>query len=308
MTSAERTPTTTARTDLVAAIESNRKLLGSYLPPHVAESRFIALATRAVLDNADVMECTTNSVLRALGAAAASGLPIDGKMSSLVVRRQKNGKPIAVWDPSYRGMVYLALESGHVQSVEAHAVHEGDHFAVELGTDPRITHQPNLTRERGEVVAAYAVATLKTGGVVREVLGADDLKRIKATSPAGDRGPWGAWPDRMAMKSAMRRLLKRLPAADIGTLGRATAHVAEYDDGEGESYQAVSGPVERPRAQPQELTDLEARALAAISEAETPEQLTATWGGILTEFRQVGAEVPVRIEAARFDREEALRG
>ena len=294
------------RAAMLTEIDAQRQVLARYLPPHVSEGRFMALANRAVLDNPDLWECSTNSMLRALGAAAASGLPIDGKMSSLIVRRPKQGKPIAVWDPSYRGMVYLALESGHVRAVEAFAVHARDVFEVQLGTDSKITHRPHLAGDRGAVVASYAVAELKTGGKVSEVLGIADLEHIRTSSPAGDKGPWGSWPDRMAMKSALRRLLKRLPAADIGTLGRAQDYVQEIDDGQGEVYRAeLKGPEIRP-PQPQDLTGLEARALAAIAEADTRENLAETWAGIRSEFRAAGADVPLKIEAAQFDRRETL--
>jgi recombination protein RecT len=294
------------RAAMLTEIDAQRQVLARYLPPHVSEGRFMALANRAVLDNPDLWECSTSSVLRALGAAAASGLPIDGKMSSLIVRRPKQGKPIAVWDPSYRGMSYLALESGHVRAVEAFAVHARDEFHVELGTDSKITHRPYLAGDRGAVVASYAVAELKSGGKVSEVLGLADLEHIRASSPAPDRGPWGMWPDRMAMKSALRRLLKRLPAADIGTLGRAHDYVREIDDGEGDVYRAEVQEPERRPLQPQDLTGLEARALAAISEADTRETLAEAWAGIRSEFRAAGADVPLKIEAAQFDRREAL--
>jgi recombination protein RecT len=295
------------RASVMEAIAAQREVLAGYLPPHVELGRFMALANRAVLDNPDLWECSTSSVLRALGAAAASGLPIDGKMSSLIVRRPKQGKPMAVWDPSYRGMVYLALESGHVRSVEAFAVHARDTFEVQLGTESKITHRPHLAGDRGAVVASYAVAALKTGGTVSEVLGAADLDHIKASSPAADRGPWGSWPDRMAMKSAVRRLLKRLPAADIGTLGRAHDYVREIDNGEGDVYRAEIQTPELRKAEPQDITELEARALSAIAEADTREGLADTWAGIQREFRSARAELPLKIEAAKFDRGEALR-
>src|ERR1017187_7080172 len=99
------------RAAMCAAIDENAAILSSYLPAHVTPARFIALAPRAVLDNPDLWDCSSSSVLKALAAAAASGLPIDGKMSSLIVRKSKHGKPVAVWDPSYRGMVYLCLDS-----------------------------------------------------------------------------------------------------------------------------------------------------------------------------------------------------
>ncbi len=291
---------------LVEQIENNADKLQAYLPDRAQRSRFVALAVRTVIDSPDVAKCTAPSVLREIGKAAASGLPIDGRMSTLTVRRMKDGTNVAVWDPTYRGMVYLALESGHVESIEAHAVHERDTFSVELGTDPRIVHRPSLDNDRGPVVAAYAVAKLKAGGTVREVLGAADLAHIRDSSPAGDRGPWGSWPDRMAMKSAMRRLLKRLPAAEIGTLARAQAAVAEIDDGEGSAYRAEVRTPKRAPAQPEDTTDIEARAIEALGEASDVEQLEAAWAGIRAEFRKARADVPLTVESRYHDRREAL--
>jgi recombination protein RecT len=296
------------RAAMCAAIDENAAILGSYLPAHVTPARFIALATRAVLDNADLWGCSSASVLKALAAAAASGLPIDGRMSSLIVRKSKSGKPTATWDPSYRGMVFLCLESGHVSSVEAFAVFQRDEFSVELGSNPTITHRPHLGDARGAVVAAYAVATLKLGGLVREVLGAEDLRKIKAASPAGDKGAWSSWPDRMAMKSALRRLLKKLPAADIGTAERARQHVIEHADSDGAgAYQASTDAPTRRTAEPQDTTALEARALTAINESGRGEDLAQAWNGIRAEFRELDIDVPLAIEARYHTRREALQ-
>lgn len=304
----ERAPARVSpRALLVEQIEANADKLHAYLPDRTQRQRFTALAVRAVIDSPDVAKCTAPSVLREIGKAAASGLPIDGRMSTLTVRRMKDGTHVAVWDPTYRGMVCLALESGHVASVEAHAVHERDEFRVELGTDPRIVHRPSFDADRGRVVAAYAFAVLKAGGTVREVLGEADLAKIRDASPAGDRGPWGSWPDRMAMKSAVRRLLKRLPASEVGTLARAQHAIAEIDDGEGVDYRAELREPRRPPTQPEDTSDLEARALDAIAEAGDLAQLEQAWSGIRIEFRRAGADVPLSVESRYHDRREALR-
>ena len=46
--------------------------------------------------------------------------------------------------------------------------------------------------------------------------------------------------------------------------------------------------------------------MLAISETDTREALAEAWAGIRGEFRAAGAEVPLKIEAAQFDRREAL--
>jgi hypothetical protein len=110
----------------------------------------------------------------------------------------------------------------------------------------------------------------------------------------------------MAMKSAMRRLLKRLPAADIGTLERARQHVVEHDNAGDGSFRATLELPEKQPAKPEDTTELEARSLVAIGDAQTAGQLVDTWNGIRSEFRALEAEIPLAIEARYHDRREAL--
>ncbi|MEM1176041.1 MAG: recombinase RecT [Pseudomonadota bacterium] len=230
---------------LLLRIDSASSQLAEYLPEGASVKRFVALAKRQVALKPEILDCSPRSVLTALGDAASSGLPIDGKFSSLIVRKSKNGPPTVSWDPSYRGMISLALASGQVTDVQSFAVTEQDEFDVNLGTDPKIDHRPALLTG-GRLVAAYAYARLKTGRMVIELLGREDLDQLKKSSPAGERGPWGQWENQMARKSAIRRLLKKLPAAPV-TLLSAKAEIPELIDGETGEF--VSGQA------PQHLSD-----------------------------------------------------
>ena len=63
-----------------------------------------------------------------------------------------------------------------------------------------------------------------------EILTAGDIAKIRAMSPAGDRGAWGHWADMMARKSAIRRLLHRLPAGTVRLSAPMEITAAPWDE------------------------------------------------------------------------------
>jgi phage RecT family recombinase len=288
-------PPTSARADVNALLEEvsrGEESLTAYLPEGITPQRFMALARRAVQEQPGLAECSATSVLRALRECALSGLELDGKNSTLIVRKSKQGRPMATWDATYRGMISLALASGQVRSVEAQAVRAADVFTVELGSEPKLIHRPLVTGARGDVVAVYAIADLAAGGRMIELLTAEDIARIRAVSPAGDKGPWGPWDDEMARKAALRRLLKKLPASNIR---RASPGPRIPSPG---GQRLTARPLRVYAALlPEDEHAMECRALDQLSSADTVSELDAAWTQAQVEYQQRGAAVPLAVEA-----------
>jgi len=282
-----------ARSNLTVLMEEVRRReseLTAYLPQGISAERFMQLARKAITDKPDLATCSTHSVLKALRDCATSGLPLDGHYSSLVIRRSKGGEgpTLAGWDASAHGMTWLAMESGFVRSVDSDVVREHDEFRYERGSAPLLHHVPLVTGARGPVIASYAVAVLKDGSKQIEVLLHEDLARIKAASSSGDRGPWNEqqWPDEMAKKSAIRRLLKRLPAGSIRLPDDSPVELPE-------APQAIT----TRELLPEDQHALESNALAQLSDASNIAELDAAWTAAQLSFRQRGAEVPLAVEA-----------
>jgi phage RecT family recombinase len=224
---------------MLDAITKHHGVLAAYLPEGVKPQTYLRQIRDAVVANPDLLACSTNSVLREIARACASGLPIDGKFSSLIVRKSKRGRPQAVWDPTARGMTAMALASGQVLSVQSHVVRQKDQFKEIAGTNPRIEHEPHFGADAGEVIGAYTVVKLASGELVQEVLDRGDLERIRRLSVAGgDAAPWEAWPDEMSRKASRRRALKQLPAAPVrlpavgDVLGITDRGLIDADSGE----------------------------------------------------------------------------
>lgn len=294
---------TNAVATLLDRVSEAEQQLSAYLPEGVSVARFMALARRAITEQPRLAECSTVSVLRALSRCAQSGLPLDGNISSLIVRKSKDGPPTASWDPSYKGMITLALSSGHVLEVQGFAVSEHDEFSVEHGTEPKITHKPSVMRS-GKIVAAYAWARLRGGGLVVEFVTREDLEQIRASSPAARKGAWRGWFGEMAKKSAIRRLLKRLPAAPARVFGAESGGPAPAAD------PRLDVPHHRPRPErgltPEAEHAMTCAALEDLSDAGDVDALEQAWTKIGMDFGQRGLEIPGEVMEQHEHRRAAL--
>lgn len=199
---------------------------------HLRPEDLIRLALMAASRQPELMRCSHTSILRALLDAAAMGVAPGGVMGRgwIVPRKNRHtGELEACFDPGWRGLIDIARRSGAVKSIEAVAVYEADEFSIELGDEGKIVHRPALdVEDRGEVVAAYAVATFTDGSKQREFLTRADLNKIRNTSMAKS-GPWKDWGEEMARKSAVRRLAKYLPYDPV--LDRALEHATDVESG-----------------------------------------------------------------------------
>jgi recombination protein RecT len=117
-------------------------------------------------------------------------------------------------------MVELAYRSGYVKDVSAGLVRDGDDFTYREGTRPVLDHSPSGPPGEREVVAAYAVARLRTGGAPFVVTYPEDWAKAQKRSAAGSRnaGPWVTDWTAMVRKTAVRRLQPFLPQSPQSAL------------------------------------------------------------------------------------------
>jgi len=90
-------------------------------------------------------------------------------------------------------------------------------FEYVLGDEERIIHEPYLgAGDKGGIIAAYCIAHLKNGDVIREVMTFEEIEKIRRKSKSGDKegkpiGIWAEWYEEMARKTVFRRAAKWLP-------------------------------------------------------------------------------------------------
>lgn len=180
-----------------------KKHISDIVPKHLTAERVVKVALTAYSRTPDLMNCTLDSVFRSVMQAAELGLEPGGALGHAYL--VPFGKECTLI-PGYRGLIELAKRSGEVADIKAWLVHANDKFQVVLGYHEDIIHEPNLENP-GELVAAYAIATLPDGTKHPEVMTGAQLDAVRKYS----KRLASQHPEEWARKTVIRRLVKYLP-------------------------------------------------------------------------------------------------
>ena len=230
---------------------------GKYLNP----DRMLRLCVGAIKRTPRLLQCDPSSVLGAMMTSAALGLePNTVQQQAFLIPYKRRAKVGDDWvdvyecqfQIGYRGYITLAYRHPRVRTMEAHAIHERDHWKHQIGSRSFLEFSPAL-KDRGETVAAFSYVSLHEGGELSVVLPLDELHKIrdrsetyrsavraieqadedwkrKKAAEALAETPWVMWFDAMAAKTAIRAHSKQLPIAAGDQLALAAAI---DNDGEG---------------------------------------------------------------------------
>lgn len=187
------------------------------LPAHVSVDKFVRVAMTAINADPNLRNADRRSLFGSVTKLAQDGLLPDGREAALVIFNSKvNGEWVKKVQamPMISGLMKMMRQSGEVAWVDAQIVREGDHFQYRPGLDEMPVFEPDWFGDRGDVIGAYAVAKLKSGEIVPpEIMSLQQIEEVRNVSRAKDRGPWVDWFDQMALKTVLRRYLKRLPTS-----------------------------------------------------------------------------------------------
>lgn len=210
-----------------------------------------------------LVECTPKSLFLAALQAADIGLPIGTGLSHLIPYKNKEkteanrGEPVyeAQFQPDYKGLAALLLESGEVVRIDAQAVHEKDELELVFGTvGEKLVHRPCWKAARGAAVAYYVIATLRDGSQKVGFMTRDEVETVRKNY-ASDTPAWAKSFDEMAKKTVFKRMTKFMRRVTNERAARAMAHDARADGGEAPDYadvldvagEVVDPPAEAPK-------------------------------------------------------------
>ncbi len=204
------------REDLLGAKEVYRKLL------EASESellRFLAEAEHVVSTSDKLMRANRQSLLIAIGEAAAARLSINPAMgeSYLIPRRGQVCHQVG-----YKGLVRLMHRSGMIDSLHVDVVYKGEEYSRTGGTNPGIEHAPDdskRTNKLEDIVGAYAVWWLvgSTRPIFRAITKATIIEAAEASGDPRNNNysdVWRSHPEAMAWKTAISRGANQLPRSD----------------------------------------------------------------------------------------------
>ena len=197
-------------------ISTRKPELAKMLPKHIDIETLERAANNALMRNPDIASCDPTSVYDSVMRCAQDGLIPDGKEAAIVVYGGKGGKK-AQYQPMIDGVLKRLRQSGLIENIAAKAVFEGDDFDYWFDEDgEHVKYRPdfNAAGDRNFKLA-FAYAKLAGGEMVVEVMNKSEIDRVKGSSRAGNSsyGPWAQWYDRMAVKSVLHRLARRLPSS-----------------------------------------------------------------------------------------------
>lgn len=272
-------------------LEKRSSQFQAALPAHIPKERFVRVLLTAVQQNPALASADRQTFFNSAMKAAQDGLLPDGREGAMVIYKTKVKEgnrefwiDSVQWMPMVAGIRKKVRNSGEIETWDAHCVYENDAFEFELGDSPYIKHKPALGGDRGKIIAAYSVATLKSGEKSREVMSIEEIMAVwRKSSKQKDKdgNPTGPWKDHlgeMCRKTVARRHSKVLPmSTDLDDLIRRDD---ELYDMEGASDKAQMPAERRPQLvdfadAPQNPVMTEdpkaAKAEAAAHDAETGE-------------------------------------
>lgn len=190
------------------------------------------------------------------------GLLPDGKEGAIV--RFAND---AAFLPMVEGFSKILWKTGAVTEINHNVVCVGDDFDFQEGDDGFVTHRRSLTRPAdAEVIGAWCVVKLATGGKLIEVCDQADLKKIASVSRA-TKGPRVDWQKEMHRKAPFRRIMKRLPKTE------ALSALIAHDDTAYDLARTMTPAIEAPAAQRKALfSDRPVRRQKPAAALEAPQE------------------------------------
>lgn len=233
-----------------AMLEQYKGEIARALPKHINPDRMARIALTAFRMAPKLGECDPRSVFAAVIQSSQLGLEVGLMDEAHLVPFGKQCQLI----PGYTGLMKLARNSGLVVDIYAEAVRINDKFALKLGMERDLQHEPLTApggfpasdEERGEVVGFYAVGILKDGSKTFVAMSRKEVEKIRdgskgyqAAKKYNKESPWDTDFSAMGRKTAIRRLCKWLPKSpELATAlalddnaGRQNLNVKDVIDG-----------------------------------------------------------------------------
>lgn len=228
-------------------------------------NREASFLLQAITTKEDLAGTTPRSQAAALLQLANTGLtlnPLFG-FAYVVKRSVKIATNPNKWEsrlsiePSYKGLIKAATDTGSIKLIRGEIVYAGDRIQYIKGTTVQVIHSPYWQegKTRGEVVAAYSVATLHDGTIDVLDMGLDELLKVMGTSDAVKKNeerkrkgestipnPNDTWREEMFRKAPIKRHLKTLPKTELldRLFHAIEADNEQFGSAQGEEHRAAT--------------------------------------------------------------------
>lgn len=183
-------------------------------------NRLLTIAFNTIVYDDKLVQCTPESLIGGCFEALKLGVALGGPMQEawlIPFRNSKINALEATFIVGFQGYRNILDRGRGVIDVHPRAVYAGDEFDLAYGTPrDKIVHRPHwmIAKEKGQLVAVYAIANLRGGGQQIEVMPRAEVDAHRARSRAKDSGPWVTDYDAMTLKTVIRKIAKYLPKSN----------------------------------------------------------------------------------------------
>jgi recombination protein RecT len=187
----------------------------------------VSFAIQIINASPQLQKCSQGSLQQAVLNVSNINLTLNtaAKEAYLIPRWNSVTKSTeATLMPSYIGLVKLLTNTGSVKAIVCNIVHAGDVFEVDLANNVNpVIHKPCFDRtKKGEIIGAYALATLENGIRQVEFMDVEEINQIRERSETYKAFTdqkiksctWVSDYGEMARKTVIKRIYKYLPRTE----------------------------------------------------------------------------------------------
>jgi phage RecT family recombinase len=194
--------------------------LAAFCPPGMTPASVRHSVMMALGANEKLLEAKWQSVVMSAVVITQWGLEI-GRTAHIVPY-----KGVATPVADYKGYIELMVATRLVKHVNAKEIREADVFEYTEGDHPLIVHRPHWRDKNGPIIGAYCSIPTVMGGVIQEVMNADEIEAIRRGSHQWNPNKVRDLPYWYARKTVIRRAAKSAPKSPrLALLTRL-----DYDD------------------------------------------------------------------------------
>ena len=167
----------------------------------------VKYAALVISQTKGLQDCTKASVVQAISDMALQGLDVQRKQGYFI----KYGNELKFFR-SYFGDVAAAMQTKLVKDIKAVVIYEGDEFETGIENDEEVVlvHKTSFKNRDNEIIGAYAVAILPEGAKRYCIMTKKEIDKNWAKSTNKDNQVQKDFPQEMAKRTVIRRLVKLL--------------------------------------------------------------------------------------------------
>lgn len=211
------------RTEIGTALARHQKQFTSLLSDKKRSDKFLAASLNIAMDSS-LSTCSPDSIVNALIGIAQLDLNPDKNIGHAYMIKYGNNVQLQV---GYKGLIQLLFRAGWM--IKAYPVYECDEFSISFdGWDNKVQFVPDIDSKEEDdnqwiynnLRGVYVIARHSATGdeysdfVSKKVIEKSRLKSQNQKKKDKPEHIWADWYQEMAIKTAIKKLAKKLPLGD----------------------------------------------------------------------------------------------